>query len=126
MSSYQIRFHEFVEYVLHYEQTDDVNVHWGTFQNICLPCKIKYDFVGKLETVDTDVNCLLPWISNNSVSFLKPGVIGPSSLKSKRETTSISMIRSLLYKNISSIQLKGLLGIYGTDCKMFGYNCQHV
>ena len=103
-----------------------VNLHWRTFQDTCLPCKIQYDFVGKLESLDTDVKCLLPRVTNLTYTFPESGVNGPSSAQSRRETTSHSMVTSLIYSNISQEQRMVLLEIYGLDCQMFGYNCEEI
>ena len=120
----KITFPEFVQYVIDRPKLkgeNALNNHWKAYQDTCFPCTIKYDYVGKLETANTDVNCMLPRISNVSHSFPKP----TSYVKGKNVTTW-NMIRNLLFKELSLSQLKGLLDVYGIDCTMFGYNCLEV
>jgi len=33
--------------------------HWMTYQRLCHPCHIRYDFIAKLETMQTDARVLL-------------------------------------------------------------------
>ena len=122
-----ISFKEFIQYIVDESKANQVlNPHWQMYQDNCFPCSIKYDYVGKLETADEDVKCLLPRVSNVSYTFAKPGAHGPSTYTSKRPLTTTNMIRNFFFEDLSPTQLKDLLDLLDRDCKMFGYNCEDI
>ena len=57
-----ITFSNFVDYVLHEAKSNTSigggSIHWWPFTELCKLCQIKYDFVGRLETLEDDVKKL--------------------------------------------------------------------
>ena len=66
-----ITFKMFVDYLIHEvnsnEKIYDGSIHWWPFTNVCKVCDIEYDFVGKLENLTSDIDCLLENFSNHSL-----------------------------------------------------------
>ena len=53
-----VSFLEFISFVTA-EGTPDDNVHWMSYHRLCRPCEVSYDFIGKLETFETDMAYLV-------------------------------------------------------------------
>ena len=56
-----VTFQEFVRYILD-ERTRTIrpfNEHWRPLHQLCYPCYIKYDFIGKFETLHEDAKYVL-------------------------------------------------------------------
>lgn len=48
-------FAEFLKYVTDNAGTNiNSNPHWATYQELCLPCSIQYDYIAQVETIAED------------------------------------------------------------------------
>jgi len=108
-----VKFEEFVQFVLaqaqHGPQTMDQ--HWQPQCHSCLPCSVKYDFVGHFETLTTDAEYVLRRIANGSdVPF-------PGSEVDGQNRNSWDF-----YTNVSSRSIERLLSLYRPDYEIFGYD----
>ena len=54
-----MHFDEFLQYLVDPVRTEELNEHWARFAKLCRPCSIKYDFVGKYETINEDADNIL-------------------------------------------------------------------
>ena len=54
-----VRFGEFVEYLLHLQDSEEMNEHWQPLQTLCRPCQVGYDYILHYETLDPDSTELL-------------------------------------------------------------------
>ena len=56
-----VTFEEFVKFII-FELENDVqsygSLHWWPFSNLCGLCHINYDFLGKVETLHSDITYL--------------------------------------------------------------------
>ena len=55
-------FENFINFVLEeasYNKISEQSKHWWPYSDICKMCKIQYDFVGMLESLEEDVGCML-------------------------------------------------------------------
>lgn len=105
-----VTFSEFVAYVT--SKNSVFNEHWMPIDKLCEPCLVKYDFIGKYETLNTDAQYLLENVGVDDLSFPR---IKPSN-------TSIHLskyISQLTYNTIIS-----LYKIYYNDFKLFRYSLQ--
>ena len=50
-----VTFNEFVKYLIGLSPMEKPDIHWDQQYNICSPCDINYDFIGKYETLKSDV-----------------------------------------------------------------------
>ena len=48
-----IKFEHFVEHIV-LDQWQD-NPHWSPYSSLCQPCRLKYNFIGKYETIQQDL-----------------------------------------------------------------------
>lgn len=52
-------FHEFLNHIFSGGVLAD-DIHWSHYIDVCNPCQVNYNFVGKLDSLKQDVNCILP------------------------------------------------------------------
>ena len=112
-----VHFHEFVQYVSEPDdqllsRSDD---HWRTVTNLCHPCHIGYDYIGKMETIDEDVNNILSVINTPTKSI---------QLRKANSQTSFHSSYSDIYSNVTKASLTKLLEKYSEDMDMFGYTSE--
>uniref|UniRef100_A0AAR2JM83 Carbohydrate sulfotransferase n=1 Tax=Pygocentrus nattereri TaxID=42514 RepID=A0AAR2JM83_PYGNA len=54
-----VTFKEFVQYLLDVHRPVGMDIHWEPVVQLCSPCLIDYDFIGKFETIEEEANLLL-------------------------------------------------------------------
>ncbi|KAL7885562.1 hypothetical protein AOLI_G00058570 [Acnodon oligacanthus] len=54
-----VTFKEFVQYLLDVHRPVGMDIHWEPVVQLCSPCLIDYDFIGKFETIEEEANMLL-------------------------------------------------------------------
>ena len=108
-------FEEFLEFVIHEHNIggiSDQHNHWRPVTKICLPCHIKYDFIGKMETLIEDSKYVMD-LANMENKNLFPAKAGNSA-----------HTRSLVekaYSNVHKTTLNRLYEIYKEDLEAFAY-----
>ncbi len=109
-----VRFQEFLKYILDAETPKPFNAHWRQYYKLCHPCLVDYDAIGKYETVDDDIDYVLHEVHvDHLIKFPRANRI------SGRPKTADILKQS--YKNISSEDIHRLWEIYSVDYAMFGY-----
>ena len=105
-----VTFDEFLNFVINIGNSY-WNEHWQTYDKLCHPCAIQYDFIGRFENLEEEASFVLSGIKRKSnISFPH---VRPSSTPSKL---------SLYYSQISRERLDRLLQIFSGDSEMFGYD----
>ena len=105
-----VTFDEFLNFVID-TGNGHWNEHWRTYDKLCYPCGIQYDFIGRFENLQEEADFLLNGIRrSSSVSF--PNV-QPSSTSSKLP---------FYYSQIPRERLDRVLQIFSGDSEMFGYD----
>ncbi|XP_045215401.2 carbohydrate sulfotransferase 11-like [Mercenaria mercenaria] len=110
-----VKFTEFVQYLLDSKTIKHgYNEHWELFSNLCHPCLIRYNFIGKYESLETDAN-----------SFLKQIDLEGKIKFPKKETyykhKSSAELLSVVYKNIQPEMFQNLTKIFERDYLLFDY-----
>ena len=60
---HNISFPQFMEFLAGPDDSVEVrNEHWLSFHRLCSPCDVKYDFLGKYETLKEDSEAVLKWM----------------------------------------------------------------
>jgi hypothetical protein len=62
-----LSFENFINFVLEeatYTVISEQSKHWWPYSDLCKMCKIKYNFIGSLETLNEDVSCMLKNFKN--------------------------------------------------------------
>ncbi|XP_060780106.1 carbohydrate sulfotransferase 8-like [Neoarius graeffei] len=54
-----VTFQEFIRYLLDVHRPIGMDIHWEPVSQLCSPCLLDYDFIGKFETIEDEANFLL-------------------------------------------------------------------
>ena len=107
-----VTFDEFLNYVINIGN-GYWNEHWQTYDKLCHPCAVKYDFIGKFENLKEEAAHVLE-ISGLS---RKTNVSFPEVRKS-----STSSKIPFFYPQIPRERLFKVIQLFGGDSEMFRYD----
>lgn len=116
-----VKFPEFVNYITDpvTMETEGLNEHWDLYSSLCQPCLINYDFIGKYETLDDDIEYFMHDLGIDSfIKFPKRS----AAYKKKRTKDTFDQF----FSNISATNLAKLWKIYRQDYKLFSYSYPDV
>ena len=103
---------ESVNFVVRLHETDEFrNEHWQTFDELCHPCAIDYDFIGGFENLEKEVRHIL------EISGLKQAA-NITEIKTSKTSSKIPFFYSQLSKQL----LNRLKRIFRGDSEMFEYD----
>lgn len=54
-----VTFREFVQYLLDVRRPVGMDIHWEPVSQLCHPCRLRYNFIGKFESLQEDADILL-------------------------------------------------------------------
>ena len=103
-----LTFEEFTRYIAG-KGASSWDHHWGLYDDICRPCKIKYDFIGHFENMDEEGPYILKKVG---VDHLVSGNFKPSK-------TSSRLIE--FYSQIPKRRIEKILDLMRSNFEMFGY-----
>lgn len=108
-----VRFEEFVAYLLDPRTTKHrpFNQHWMQYYELCHPCLIQYDFVGKYETMQEDADLVLRQL----------GVASTVTFPSYQKRVKTSNFLAQKFANISTDDIHRLWNLYSIDFDLFDY-----
>ncbi|CAH1784541.1 unnamed protein product [Owenia fusiformis] len=113
LSGENVTFRQFAKYLVHPRVKRPFNEHWQQYSELCRPCAIQYDIVGKYETMDTDMKYTLK----------RMGVEEKLNYTGHRYSFSSTQEQmGAAYKTIPIEDLKKLMHLYILDFTLFGYN----
>ena len=117
-----VTFKNFVEFVL-YESSQLVKIndgsgHWWPYTDMCKMCDISYDYIGRLETLSKDVDCILDKFSkHNSLHQMKERIkkkVNASGHHNKNMTIDY-------FSQLSRTTILKLYEMYKDDFVLGGY-----
>ncbi|KAK2720453.1 hypothetical protein QYM36_004365, partial [Artemia franciscana] len=110
---HDVTFSEFVQYLIAHKSSESgpFNEHWRPMHELCEPCRVKYDIIGKYETLNED-----SWLVLENPR-LDQKVKFPPGLKK----STAYLVKSYL-SQIPESQLIKLYHLYELDFKLFGYD----
>lgn len=112
---HDVTFAEFAKYVSRRSLSGKaLNPHWASYFDLCHPCSIKYDFVGKFESFDRDSAHILGKISGDKCPRAFP-TIKPAGAATRE-------VMHKYYNTVSKKDLSRLIQAYLPDFMMFGYD----
>nr|XP_046227766.1 carbohydrate sulfotransferase 12-like [Scatophagus argus]XP_046227774.1 carbohydrate sulfotransferase 12-like [Scatophagus argus] len=106
-------FRQFITYLLdpETERKSIFNEHWRQVYRLCHPCQVKYDFIGRLETLETDADQLLKLLDVEDLVRFPAG---------SQNRTSASWERDW-FAQIPVTMRRKLYQLYEPDFELFGY-----
>ena len=107
-----VTFDEFLNYVLHIGK-GYWNEHWQTYDKLCHPCGIQYDFIGKFENLEQEAPYVLEMSGISRILNISFPEIKPSMTFSKVP---------FYYSQISKERFYAVLKLFGNDTEMFRYD----
>ncbi|KAK4287607.1 hypothetical protein Pmani_039323 [Petrolisthes manimaculis] len=116
VSEDNVRFSEFVEWLTPTNgtwTTTQRNEHWRPVFDLCAPCAVQYDAIGKYEHLQEEMNATLHWLGAGEYSQRFPAPDRPSFAASHRST---------YLRLLSSGHRIRLLRTYLLDFLLFGYS----
>ncbi|XP_070579861.1 carbohydrate sulfotransferase 11-like [Ptychodera flava] len=103
-----LTFDKFVTFLLK-KRIDDR--HWMTYSDSCVPCGIQYDFIGKIDTLQSDIQYISDTL-NMTLDFAKTA----------GHATGSTNRTSIYFSLLSTEQILGLYKMYYRDFMLFGYS----
>ena len=104
-------FAEFVEYVV--DRNDESNPNWQPIFRRLRPCFIQYNFIGKLETIEPDLQLMFKTLDIDKV-------ISFGKAKPHVNSGNLTLVRKH-YGTLSSEVFKRFIRMYEGDFRVFGY-----
>ncbi|XP_078382299.1 carbohydrate sulfotransferase 11-like [Oculina patagonica] len=107
-----ITFDEFVNYVINIGD-GYWNEHWKTYDKLCYPCGVHYDFIGRFENLEDEARYVLEISGINTELNISFPQVKPSSTFSKVP---------FFYSQIAKERLYRVVQLFEDDSEMFGYD----
>lgn len=112
-----VTFREFVQYLLDAQRPVRMDIHWEPVSQLCNPCVLAYDFIGRFESLQEEAGFLLRSIG-------APGNLTFPDFKDRNpdaERTSRSMTQRY-FAQLSVAERQRVFDFYYMDYVMFNYS----
>jgi hypothetical protein len=116
-----ISFKNFINFVLEeatYSVISEQSKHWWPYSDVCKMCKIKYDFIGSLETFKEDVSCMLKNFKNYPLLQKMEDRVKNKINAGSEHTTSMTME---YFSKLSKKTIQMLYELYKVDFILGNY-----
>ncbi|XP_035645922.1 carbohydrate sulfotransferase 8-like [Oncorhynchus keta] len=111
-----VTFREFVQYLLDVRRPVGMDIHWTPVSQLCSPCLLHYDFIGKFESLKEEANFLLRSIgAPSNLTFPDFKDRNP-----KAERTSYT-ITQRYFEQLNTTEKQRAYDFYYMDYLMFKY-----
>ncbi|XP_062318672.1 carbohydrate sulfotransferase 8 [Osmerus eperlanus] len=111
-----VTFREFVQYLLDVRRPVGMDIHWEPVSQLCSPCLLKYDFIGKFESLQDEANFLLRSVgAPSNLTFPDFKDRNPDA-----ERTS-ARITQRYFAQLNSTERQRAYDFYYMDYLMFNY-----
>ncbi|XP_070561568.1 carbohydrate sulfotransferase 11-like [Ptychodera flava] len=110
-----VSFDEFLRYLVDPKtvKRHPFNAHWRQYYELCYPCHIQYDFIGKYETLLIDAQSVLKLTNADEFVSFPPGT--------QRTGKTYNLVADY-YGKIPKDVIEKLYDLYKIDYTMFGYS----
>jgi hypothetical protein len=106
-------FEHFIEYLMSDQVKGDV--HWKPYSSLCQFCLIKYNFIGKFETLEQDLPKLIKYLGLNSNDWIKENYFNSGKTKENYK---------LMFSNLNQKLICYLKYFYQNDFQLFDYHIE--
>ena len=113
-TGYGVTFAEFISWLVDIENVLALDPHFRPIHMLSKPCVLKYDFLGRFETLHEDIDYVLQ-------KMFKLNTTDNLSFHRMSKETNNSVIGQY-YNNIPSSDVKKLIEMYKLDFELFGYS----
>ena len=119
-----VKFEEFAMFVADADTHMSVDEHWRQMADICEPCQVNYDYVGRYETLSEDTENLLKELNLDHLIQIpsKSSVLHYYGKNLKPTPTSLGE----MFKNVSFSYLHKLWEYYKMDFLLFRYEYPYL
>lgn len=112
-----VTFREFVQYLLDVHRPVGMDIHWEQVNQLCNPCLIDYNFIGKFENMEEESNFVL------RLTGAPPNITLPSFKDRNPTDTRTSMqITQKYFSQVSALERQRVYDFYYMDYLMFNYS----
>jgi hypothetical protein len=110
-----VKFLEFVQYLTDPDTfQSSYDQHWAKYIHLSQPCILRYDFIGKFETMDADVDLAFKYMGID-------GIVKFPQREAAYKDTKRSDIVQLYYKQLPEHYLRKLWKLLKNDFILFSY-----
>ena len=120
-SKFILHFEKFVKFIIYEIESNSKSygsLHWWPYTRLCNMCHIRYDFIGKVETWQSDVELLIE--SGNFSEFEKTALCNQKLNQNQQKTTEDTS--KLYFKQLSPELVIKLYNLYKNDFIIGGYD----
>ena len=108
-------FNEFVNYLIDLRPRDEHDAHWDLQYNLCSPCDINYDFIGKYDTLKSDAALALQFMGADKVVTFPDIGTKPAGRETKTKMKTF-------FSQVSEDEFMRLEKTYEEDYELFGFD----
>lgn len=111
-----VTFREFVRYLLDVRRPVGMDIHWQPVSQLCNPCLLQYNFIGRFEQLEEEANYLLR-------TFKAPKNLTFPDFKDRnpRAVRTSSSITQRYFAQLNSTERQKTYDFYYMDYLMFNY-----
>ncbi|XP_067105479.1 carbohydrate sulfotransferase 8-like [Osmerus mordax] len=117
MTGHGVTFQEFIQYLLDVYRPVGMDIHWESVNQLCHPCLLDYDFIGKFENIEEEADFLLRMMG-------APGNLTLPTFKDKNpddERTSMHVTHQY-FAQINASDIQRVYDYYYMDYLMFNFS----
>ena len=112
-----VTFKQFIQFVANHATLGNyLNDHFSPYYDICRPCDIKYDFIGRIETMQIDSQFIIKKLFGSSPV---------NTLLARRESTHGSEVRDM-FQSLPKDLVNKLYFAFQPDFDMYGYSLENM
>ncbi|XP_070828211.1 carbohydrate sulfotransferase 8-like [Chaetodon trifascialis] len=111
-----VTFREFVQYLLDVRRPVGMDIHWEPVSQLCNPCLLRYNFIGKFESLEEEANFLL-----QSVGAPKNLTFPDFKDRNPLAERTSSRITQRYFAQLNSTERQRAFDFYYMDYLMFSY-----
>lgn len=111
-----VNFREFVQYLLDVRRPVGMDIHWEPVSQLCSPCALQYNFIGKFESLEEDANFVLQSVgAPRNLTF--PDFKDRNPLAERTSST----ITQTYFAQLNATERQRAFDFYYMDYLMFNY-----